>query len=758
MPRFSAPKRPGPIGVAARLAVVLLAATTGSVLAVQSAQAAVATYYVDKTVSGCSDTGQGTASAPFCSIATGVGRLQAGDTLYVGNGTYAEMVKPAVSGTAASPVTITRWPGRSPTITGTGTYGVSIENRSYFVVSNLAIAGTVRDGIFVSGSSNIEIRGNTVDGAGRPYSGGTSNGITLSSTLVSSVTGNTTDHNNGHGISLTGSSSTNTIADNEASFNAWGWTRNANGISVTSAGNSLLRNVTHDNEDSGIQFYTGGDNNLAAGNVTYNNGDHGIDDLNVTGGRLIGNTVFRNCTSGINVEGTSGDYTVVNNIAVDNAVYPAYAGISCSRRAGNIGIWDSAPATTVVDHNLVSLSTAGKMYVFKNSYTSLAAMRAATGQEQSGVQGDPRFVNSASWDLQISAGSAAIDRGDSGVSGAQELDIRGNGRTDDPGTPNTFASGPRLYDDLGAYEFQPPATAPQPPVARLSVSPASGDAPLQVTADASASTDPQGQALSYSFDFGDGFVTGPQSGASSVHTFTGAGTYTVRVTVSDTSGLSSSVTRIVTVSAATPTPPAFVGTIANNYSTSTKTSAYITVYRTTGVRAGDLVVLALQLSGTSATGAVSASDASGNTYAQSASVSDGAGNRLVVLSGVATNSLAANDRITATFPSATSYRMSGDEFSGATRVDGSAAATGSGATYSSGTAQSTVGNEIAFGAVSVPVGTTDPTWANGWHDLGTKSVDNRYLGRAYQLAVSGDQAAIGTASGPWLAMVLTLRP
>ena len=102
--------------------------------------------------------------------------------------------------------------------------------------------------------------------------------------------------------------------------------------------------MLHDNEDSGLQFYTGGNNNLATLNVTYNNGDHGIDDLNVTGGRLIGNTVYRNCTSGINVEGTSGNYLVENNIAVDNAVYPAYNGISCARRAGNIGIWDSRAA------------------------------------------------------------------------------------------------------------------------------------------------------------------------------------------------------------------------------------------------------------------------------------------------------------------------------------------------------------------------------------------------------------------------------
>src|SRR5207249_2663788 len=43
----------------------------------------------------------------------------------------------------------------------------------------------------------------------------------------------------------------------------------------------------------------------------------------------------------------------------------------------------------------------------------------------------------------------------------------------------------------------------QPPVARLTVTPASGTEPLAVTADASASSDSDGTIASYRFDFGD---------------------------------------------------------------------------------------------------------------------------------------------------------------------------------------------------------------------------------------------------------------
>ena len=192
--------------------------------------------------------------------------------------------------------------------------------------------------------------------------------------------------------------------------------------------------------------------------MTYNNGDHGIDNYNVTGGRVIGNTVYHNCTTGINVGGTSGNYVVENNIAVDNAVYPAYRGISCSRRAGNIGVWDSAPATTTVDYNLVWLTTSGKNYVWAGTtYNSLSALQAASGQEAHGIFADPQFVSPSSWDLQLLEGSPAIDSANSGVIGEQSTDVLGAPRVDDPVVANTGA-GPRAYDDRGAYEFQPTGT------------------------------------------------------------------------------------------------------------------------------------------------------------------------------------------------------------------------------------------------------------------------------------------------------------
>jgi parallel beta-helix repeat protein len=421
-----------------------------------TAHAAPLAFYVDKTMGACSDAGPGTAARPFCTLTKGVSRTTAGYTLYIGWGSFAETIRPAASGTAAKPIRITAWPGRSPIIGSGVSNGALISGRSYIILSNLRFSGTVADGISVSKSTNITITGNTVSGAGRPASGRVAPGISVRGSSKNIVSYNNVHHNNGSGIVLASGTTGTIVWRNWASYNAEGWQRHANGINVTAPGNALLRNITHDNEDSGIQIYAGGNNVLAASNLTYNNGDHGIDNLNVTGGRLISNTVYRNCTTGINVEGTSGDYQVFNNVAVDNGVYPAYKGISCNRRAGNIGIWDSAPSSTTVNHNLVWLTKSGVMYAFGSSYTSLAAMQAAKGRDKEarGVQANPKFASAASWNLRLLAGSPAIDRGNSAVSGAQSADLVGNARVDIASVSNAQAAGPRRYDDLGAFEFQ----------------------------------------------------------------------------------------------------------------------------------------------------------------------------------------------------------------------------------------------------------------------------------------------------------------
>jgi PKD domain/Fibronectin type III domain/Dockerin type I domain len=80
------------------------------------------------------------------------------------------------------------------------------------------------------------------------------------------------------------------------------------------------------------------------------------------------------------------------------------------------------------------------------------------------------------------------------------------------------------------------------PVAGLTAIPLSGNAPMNVTFDASTSHEPTGACgtiNSYTLDFGDGSTPVTQSSPSFSHTYSATGSYPATLTVKDTSGLTS---------------------------------------------------------------------------------------------------------------------------------------------------------------------------------------------------------------------------
>ncbi len=99
-------------------------------------------------------------------------------------------------------------------------------------------------------------------------------------------------------------------------------------------------------------------------------------------------------------------------------------------------------------------------------------------------------------------------------------------------------------DALGCASFPPCAGVNLPPRAAFSASARTGVAPLKVDVDAGASNDPDGQLVSYLWDFGDG---GTAQGAKASHTFDKTGSFTVTLTVKDDRGATSSSTLGVVV-------------------------------------------------------------------------------------------------------------------------------------------------------------------------------------------------------------------
>ena len=90
-----------------------------------------------------------------------------------------------------------------------------------------------------------------------------------------------------------------------------------------------------------------------------------------------------------------------------------------------------------------------------------------------------------------------------------------------------------------------PATTAGPNTA-LNV-PTTGIVNQPVTADASATFPGTARITGYTFDFGDGTVVGPQAGPTANHAYTTAGTYPVKVTVTDSNNVNATTNSKVTV-------------------------------------------------------------------------------------------------------------------------------------------------------------------------------------------------------------------
>jgi len=137
-------------------------------------------------------------------------------------------------------------------------------------------------------------------------------------------------------------------------------------------------------------------------------------------------------------------------------------------------------------------------------------------------------------------------------------------------SPDAFRQNPRfITDTLGAYHLSVKACDPfgcslpspltvnvvanQPPVAVAVSDITIGQAPLSVNFDGSQSYDPEGDVLTYVWNFGDGSVNG--SGVAVPHTFTVPGTYTVKLGVTDSLGASAIDTLLMTVTSPINNPP-----------------------------------------------------------------------------------------------------------------------------------------------------------------------------------------------------------
>ncbi|WP_188195619.1 RICIN domain-containing protein [Nonomuraea sp. SYSU D8015] len=100
------------------------------------------------------------------------------------------------------------------------------------------------------------------------------------------------------------------------------------------------------------------------------------------------------------------------------------------------------------------------------------------------------------------------------------------------------------------YRIEHIGDANRNPIAKASADKTSGPAPLTVNFSSAGSSDPEGGALTYSWNFGDGTTS---TAASPSKTYTTNGTYTATLTVRDPQGLTGTASVIVTVGNTAPT-------------------------------------------------------------------------------------------------------------------------------------------------------------------------------------------------------------
>lgn len=140
--------------------------------------------------------------------------------------------------------------------------------------------------------------------------------------------------------------------------------------------------------------------------------------------------------------------------------------------------------------------------------------------------------------IVASASDLGLSAGDT-ISGFNAASVQG---VDTPagGAAETVDEMPDSLGYQGSYSVESnDACAPDTaPTATLTASPQSGNVPLQVTFDGSGSSDsdPGDSVASYTFDFGDGSAPVTQSTPTITHTYSNAGEFKAKLTVTDTHG------------------------------------------------------------------------------------------------------------------------------------------------------------------------------------------------------------------------------
>src|SRR6185312_7540630 len=327
--------------------------------------------------------GTGTAAAPFCTIQAGVDAAAPGDTVEVSDPPvqgYKAPVTISASGTAAAPIDIVANPATQ-----------SVDTGYPFIFQVNATPSFTFSGAHYIDFSGFGILNYTQTGV-------------IAVQDSSNITIDTVGFREGSGdVSIDGAS---------------------RGITIT---RSMLGGISIGSGASGITLAEDNLDALAPIAAT------DVDGLTVTN-----DTILRGCGSGVDVEGTSQNVSIENNIISDNfGVGPGLTGegANCSGGTGTsttaagavVSVSAGSAPNTTSDYNDIFTLPSNESAVYSwngTVYQTLAPFTTATGQGVNDIAGDPwpsqNLPNSyASNPNPLDEGSPAIDSGNANAPGIQ---------------------------------------------------------------------------------------------------------------------------------------------------------------------------------------------------------------------------------------------------------------------------------------------------------------------------------------------------
>ncbi len=364
-------------------------------------QAAATTYYVRKT--GDDDNSGTLPSQAWQTLENAAEQMQAGDTLYVGAGTYNEEVELLRNGTSSNPIRFVA------DVSGamTGDAGV-VE-----VTKSAAPAFTVD-------ADYIELVGFRLFGWDNALEWNSGVGGLLQDCEV--------DGNSKEAILLRNAGIELTIVNCDIHNNGWDGLKLNNACTV-----NVARSSFRNNGRCGLNLGNAGGTSFTLSDCSvYGNTDHGVR-VDQGSGTITNCLIYNNGGAGVIAAGTS----TGKSLTIRNSTIASNADYGVRQEQGTLAITNSIIANNSTYG--LSYSSGTLTHTYNLLFGNTNGDYQGTAADPTELSEDPLFENISSFDYHLTSGSPAIDAG-ADAAGTVDDDLEGNARP--------FAGG----WDLGCYE------------------------------------------------------------------------------------------------------------------------------------------------------------------------------------------------------------------------------------------------------------------------------------------------------------------